>query len=61
MCLDTVADMNETQKTVAGYNCEADIDLGYEKNFHHGLGDMIMRACIYIPIVPFYLRNLLFP
>ena len=35
MCLDTVTNMNETLNTITGYNSDAAIDLGYEKNVHN--------------------------
>ena len=50
MCLDTTTDMNGTLNTVPGDDSVADIDLGYEKNFHK------IRNCdnesLYISIVP---------
>ena len=50
MCLDTATYMNETLNTVPDDNFDADIDLGYEKNFYE------LRKCdnesLYIPIVP---------
>ena len=49
MRLDTVTDMNETH-TLPDDNCEADIDLGYEKNFHNRLSDYDNQS-MYIPIV----------
>ena len=60
VCLDPVANMNETLNTVPGNNADADIDLGYEKKFIMGLVIIIMRACIYLLFL-LYLRNLLFP
>ena len=39
--------MNETLNTVPGDNSDADIALGYEKNFYE-LRIVIMRACIYL-------------
>ena len=52
--------MNETPNIVPVDDSDADIDLGYEKNFHNGLSDCVMRACIYL-LFALYLRNLLFP
>ena len=50
MCIDRATDMKETLNTMLGYNSDADIDLGYEKNFYE------LRNCdnenLYIPIVP---------
>ena len=50
MCLDTATDMNETLKTVPGDNSDADIDLGYKKNFYE-LRHYDNNS-LYIPIVP---------
>ena len=58
ICLDTVIDMNETPNAVPGDNFDADIDSGYEKNFHNGLCDYDNES-LYRPIVTLYLRNLL--
>ena len=49
MRLDTVTDMNETH-TLPDDNCDADIDLGYEKNFHNRLSDYDNKS-MYKPIV----------
>ena len=51
MCLDSVIGMNETLNSVPGDNSDADIDLGYEKNFHNGLSDYDNES-LYLPIVP---------
>ena len=37
--------------TVSGDNSDADIDLGYEKQFHNGLNGYNNES-LYIPIVP---------
>ena len=50
--------MNETPNAVPGDNFDADIDSGYEKNFHNGLCDYDNES-LYRPIVTIYLRNLL--
>ena len=50
--------MNETPNAVPGDNFDADIDSGYEKNFHNGLCDYDNES-LYRPIVKLYLRNLL--
>ena len=53
MCLDTVTDMNETLNTVTGYNSDAAIELGHEKNFqNHGF-------CPLPPIIIGGLRELI--
>ena len=52
--------MNGTPNTVPGDNSDTDIDLGYENNFHNGLSDYVIRACIYL-LFALYLKNLLFP
>ena len=50
MCLDTVTDMNETLNIATGKNSDANIDLGYEKNFHNGLSDYDHES-LHIPII----------
>ena len=50
--------MNETPNAVPGDNFDADIDSGYEKNFHNGLCDYDNES-LYRPIVTLYLRKLL--
>ena len=50
MCLNTVTDI-KTLNTVPGDNFNADIELGYEKNFHNGLSDYDNDS-LYILIIP---------
>ena len=51
MCLDTDTNIIEALNIVTGDTSNADIDLGYEKNFHNGLNDYDNES-LYIPIVP---------
>ena len=55
-----VTDMNETLNIVTDDNCNAVIDLVYEKNFHNGLSHFGHES-LYIPIVPTFSQESAIP
>ena len=52
--------MNETLNIVTDDNCNAVIDLVYEKNFHNGLSHYGHES-LYIPIVPTFSQESAIP